>query len=128
MTTTISVSGKDLKKLQGIPLGIKKVFNFYRSGYVKAENRFHTYVYFPSNIADEVVYSLAVPKEGERSELREKIWNKDERKFEYHKPSGRIDLKAFPKVIDIVAVAAAPFEVDSWDTTAKARLPVTVES
>ncbi len=130
--TTINVKGKDLKKLQGIPLGIQKVYNFYRSGYVKAENKFHTYIYFPSRLIDEIVYSedktLTVPVEGEKMELREQIWNKDERKFEFHKLHGRIDLKAFPKVIDIVAIASAPFEVEAWDSAAKARIPKLVEA
>ena len=130
--STISVQGKDLKKLQGIPLGIQKVYNFYRSGYVKAENKFHTYIYFPSRLVDEIVYSedrtLTAPVEGEKMELREKIWNKDAKKFEFHKLHTRLDLKAFPKVIDITAVASAPFEVEAWDSAARARLPVTVEA
>jgi len=129
---TISVSNKDFKKLQKNPIMIKKIFNFYRSGYVKAENKYHTYIYFPSRLSDKIVYSedkvLTKNQEGERMELREQIWNKDEKKFEFHKLNSRIDLKAFKKVVDVVAVAQEDFEITQYDKFTKSRQPFFVNA
>lgn len=124
----INVNGKDFKKLQGVPVQVKKVYSFYRTGYVPAENKFHTYIPFPI-MSQEVIYSWdnVERKEGEETEMREQTWNKEIKKFEFRKVK-YVDRKAFPKVIDIIAVANAPFEVTVWDSTAKARLPYLISA
>jgi hypothetical protein len=57
--------------------------------------------------------------------LREQIWNKEERKFEFHK-IGKIDLKLFKKVVDVNAIAEKPFDINVWDSSAKAEVKYTV--
>lgn len=129
----INVKSKDFKNLQGTPILIKKVYNFYRSGYIPAENKFHTYIYFPARLTDEVVYSedrvLTEVVEGEKMELREKTWNKEDRKFEFRKLKSAANAdfyKSFAKVIDIVAVANGEFETTMWNPDTKTREPYLV--
>lgn len=124
---TITISGKDFKKLQKTPILIKKVFNFYRSGYVPSENKFRTFIYFPARLTDAIVYSedktLNKVIAWERMELRERIWNKQDRKFEFHKVTTRLDLKLFKKVVDVVAMANEDFEIEVWDSFLKTKVP-----
>lgn len=127
---TVSVSNKEFKKLQKNPILIKKVWNFYRSGYVPAENKFHTYIYFPSSLKDSIVYGedKAWIKEGDRLELRRQLWNKEDRKFEFHKLTERIDLKLFKKVVDVVAVAKEDFTIEVYDSASKGKIEYLVSA
>lgn len=119
---TARINGKDFRNLQKKNITVRKVYNFYRTWYVPAENRFHTFIYFPARLTDEIVYSedrvMTAPIDGEKMVLREQIWNKDERKFEFHKV-WKIDLKLYKKVIDIVAVCDEDFVTEQYDSSTK---------
>lgn len=122
---TARINGKEFRKLQKKNITVRKVYNFYRTGYVPAENKFHTYIYFPARLTDEIVYSedrvMTAPQDGEKMVLREQIWNKEERKFEFHK-IGRIDLKLYKKVVDVVAVCDEEFVTEQYDSSTKGRV------
>lgn len=124
-----------LRDICGVDFVVNKVFPPYRSGFDPQTNKMRQFYQFPVDarlVVGSKDESIMSRKDEAKKEFREKVWNRDEKKMEFHKYSGRLDsefFKTFKKTFDIDVTFKAPFKVKKWNEpdgveTAAARVPV----
>ena len=92
ITMSLRAKAKYFRNLDGKSVKINKVFSPYLSGGIEVDGKFvgKTFRYFPKRILDDVVYNgderakLTTEDTKDKMELREQIWNKETKQFEFH--------------------------------------------
>ena len=124
-----------LRDICGHDFKIEKVFPPYRAGWDPQTNKKREFFLFPidqRNVVGSKDESIMSRKDEPKKEFREKVWNKEEKKMEFHKYSGKFDsdfFKNFKKTFDIDVKFAAPVNLKNWKfkegvDTDSARLPI----
>lgn len=119
MTTIYSSKLRDFNKKT---FQVKDVYAPYRAGGIETASgfKFRTFYDLPED-EREVVFTgdekIKASPNASKRELREKIWNKNERVFEFHKVKDRQDrefFKTYKKVFDVKVVFEQPVTVTNW--------------
>jgi len=125
-----NVSASQLRNFQDMDVVIAKVYPAHRQGFDKVANKMHSAYRFPTRLTAEVVISWdpeAKIKDGDTFEFREKIWNKESKKFEFHKiPNNKEFYQFYKKVYDMDIVASNEVNVVVYDKTIKEKVSVTL--
>ena len=133
---SINVRKANHKLLSKVNLKVLNVFPNYRSGGLEINGKYvgREFVYFPKRIADEVIFNKDVrakQEEGEELELREKKWNKEERRFEFSKVKDKKDrdfFSVYKKVYDIEVVSSDDVVLPVWDKDIKVYVDTEVKA
>lgn len=114
----------DIRQFNKMNFKIEDVFPMYRTWFVKIgdSGKFRTFKLFPKSDTKVLVQGdseLLMMKEEKRTpeEWREQIWNKEDRVFEFHKGTVKIDkdfYQNFKKVFDISILLEKEIEVKKY--------------
>jgi len=115
----MTIYTKNLREFNKKTFQVKEVYAPYRAGGVETASgfKFRSFIEFPEDWR-EIVYSGEIEKNNDaKKELRERIWNKNEKKFEFHKVKDRMDrkfFKTYKKVFDLKVVFEQPQKLTNW--------------
>ena len=130
----IYIKKKFHKNIEKTPFKINKVFSHYFSGGLEVDGKWRgrTFIYFPKRITDDVIVSgdeRAKPQGKEEMQLRERVWNKADKRMEFHKfkdATNRDFYKAYKKVYDVEITLGWDVVIPLWD--GKQEVETTVSS
>ncbi len=135
MSDKKTVYADKLRDICGYDFVITRVFPAYRSGFDPKTNKMKQFYRFPVDarmVVSSNDESIMSRKDEPKKEFREKVWNKTDKKMEFHKYSGKMDsefFKTFKKTFDIEVKFKSPVKIKKWNVpegveTDEVRVPV----